>query len=397
MGILDLPTFLALVAVAVGATIGSFLNVVIYRVPRGLSVNEPRRSFCPSCNYAIPYYHNIPLLSWLLLRGKCKSCGQRISMRYWWVELLTALLFLAAWHAFGWDYGDGTGEGVFRYPALVPVAWVLLSLFVAATFIDLEHQIIPDGITIGGAVVGLVAAFAVPAMAYEWMDCTTRVGQGMGGRLVSLGYAALGAAAGYALLYMVVVLGRLAFGRKDLKLPENADWKVTQEGGDENPTLTAAGKPHPWEDLYFVGSERVQMRCREVTLNGETSRDVPVQVWFDKVVIDGRETPLEEIEALAGRAEGGMLYHREAMGFGDVKLMAMIGAFLGWKGVLFTLLAASVLGTAMALPARLLGRGDSAFARIPFGPYLALGATIWLFYGPQLVDWYFGLMRVVAP
>jgi len=392
MGILELPTFLVLVALAFGATIGSFLNVVIYRVPRDLSVNEPRRSFCPSCNYLIPFYHNIPLVSWLVLRGKCKNCGGGISVRYWCVELLTAVLFVAAWFAFGWDYQ----EEAFRYPALVPVVWLLLAMFIAATFIDLEHQIIPDGITIGGTVVGLLAAFAVPVLASEVMDCMPSGFEQVGGimpRLQALGWSATGAATGFGLLYAVVIFGKLAFGRKNLKLPENANWKVSQEKGDENPTLTAGGKKHPWADLYFVASERVQMQCREVVLNGEKSEDVTVQIWVDRVVIDGRETPLDAIDHLKGQTAGVMRYHREAMGFGDVKFMAMIGAFLGWQGVLFTVLAGSVAGTAVALPARILGKGESAFARIPFGPFLALGATIWLFYGPRLVDWYLGLLR----
>src|SRR6476619_2492828 len=95
--------FFGVVAFAVNAIVGSFLNVCIYRLPLDLSVNKPRRSFCPSCKEQLTWYQNIPLLSWLFLRGKCANCGTRISFRYFAVELLTALLFLSVWKSFPWD------------------------------------------------------------------------------------------------------------------------------------------------------------------------------------------------------------------------------------------------------------------------------------------------------
>ena len=393
MGILDLPTFLTLVAFAVGATIGSFLNVVIYRVPRDLSVNEPRRSFCPSCKYMIPFYHNIPLVSWLALGGKCKNCGGKISVRYWLVELLTAGLFVAAWYRFGWDYSAKPAPGVFSYPELVPVACLLLAGFIAATFIDIEHQIIPDSITKVGTLIGLALALALPAMAPVLMDCAITATGGLKAHLQSFGWSALGATVGFALLYAVVVLGKMAFGKKDLKLPEDAEWSVTQAKEDEEPVFAAGDSKMSWDELFFVGSECVQMHCQRVEVNGEAFEDVSVRLWCDRISIDGKETALEKVKEISGKIAGGIRYLREAMGFGDVKFMALVGAFLGWKAVLFTVLVGSVAGTAVALPAKLLGKGESAFSRIPFGPYLALGATVWLFFGPQLSDWYFGLIR----
>src|SRR5947208_15631423 len=120
-------------AFALGAAVGSFLNVCIYRLPRDLSVNEPRRSFCPACKQQIPWQQNLPLLSWLFLRGRCASCGSRIAFRYLAVELISALLFLAVWLAFPWE--------------IALTYWILVSLLIVATFIDFEHFIIPDEVT----------------------------------------------------------------------------------------------------------------------------------------------------------------------------------------------------------------------------------------------------------
>src|SRR6187455_467110 len=129
-------------AFVLGAVVGSFLNVCIYRMPLGLSVNEPKRSFCPSCKKQIPWHQNLPLLSWLSLRGRCANCGARIAFRYFAVELLTALMFLAVWLWFPWQ--------------IAIAYWVLVSLLIAATFIDFEHFIIPDEITVGGVAVGVL-------------------------------------------------------------------------------------------------------------------------------------------------------------------------------------------------------------------------------------------------
>src|SRR3954470_8184626 len=174
--------FFSVVAFAVGAVVGSFLNVCIYRLPLDLSVNEPRRSFCPSCKQQLTWYQNVPLLSWLFLRGKCAHCGTRIAFRYFAVELLTALLFLWVWKLFPW-------------PMAISY-WIFVSLLVAATFIDFEHFIIPDEITIGGTITGIVASVALP----ELMNTTSR------GR--ALLTSALSAALGYVLLWLVLEGGK---------------------------------------------------------------------------------------------------------------------------------------------------------------------------------------------
>ena len=364
-----LAPFMIFVALAMGATVGSFLNVCIYRVPRELSVNNPRRSFCPSCNYAIPFYHNIPLVSWLLLRGRCANCKGGISVRYWLVELLTAAVFLIVWQ---WCGGlDGWQMAL--------VYWVFMALLITATFIDFEHFIIPDGITIGGTVAGLVGALAVPSI----METDNH--------LLGLGLSALGAATGFGLLWAVVVLGKLAFGKKSQSFSSPAPWKITQEGDDENPTLTVADKKYPWEEVYFCLTETVRLDCTEVTLNGERTESVPVVVHAEHLFIGEKKVELGELETISGLTRR-MVYSREAMGFGDVKFIAMIGAFLGWQAVLFTIFIASVAGTLVALPLRLIGKQEWS-ARIPFGPDLALGGVVWLFFGRDLIDWYLAFLR----
>ncbi|MCB1209998.1 MAG: prepilin peptidase, partial [Verrucomicrobiales bacterium] len=192
-----------------GAGIGSFLNVVIYRVPLGLSVNEPRRSFCPSCKKQIPWHQNIPLVSWLLLRGKCANCKSSIAARYIFVELLVGVLFYAIFRYFGGDWAD-----ISIWGPRVLCLWVFVSLLVAGTFIDIEHYLLPDQITITGTIAGLLAATWVP-------DLVRATGHGWGGLM-----ALAGAALGFFLLWGIVELGKIAFGRKKFAFPQPVKWEV---------------------------------------------------------------------------------------------------------------------------------------------------------------------------
>jgi leader peptidase (prepilin peptidase)/N-methyltransferase len=149
-------------AFLIGACIGSFLNVVIYRVPIGLSVNEPKRSFCPKCKADIPMRLNIPLVSWLWLRGKCANCRDPIAFRYFGVELLTALLFSAIW----WFLQTSAPLAGFLRPelgALLPL-WIMAALFVVIIYIDIDHMIIPPSFCVAIAVAGLVAAAVWPRL-----------------------------------------------------------------------------------------------------------------------------------------------------------------------------------------------------------------------------------------
>src|SRR5881394_4613622 len=173
-------------AFVLGACVGSFVNVCIYRLPLNLSVNQPRRSFCPSCKTQIPWHQNLPLVSWPALRGRCANCGAPIAFRYFAVELLTAFFFLIIWKAFPWQ--------------IAIAYWVFIALVIAATFIDFEHFIIPDELTIGGALAGLISSIAVPQL----MNTDRR----LIALLISVGSAAMG----YALLWLVLEGGKIIFG-----------------------------------------------------------------------------------------------------------------------------------------------------------------------------------------
>lgn len=142
------PWFFPAVAFVFGACIGSFLNVVIHRVPKGESIVRPG-SHC-ACGAPIAWYDNIPILSWFVLRGRARCCGRSYSFRYAFVELLTALIFLACWLLFP--------------PAKAVVGMVFLSILVCATFIDLDHMVIPDVFTIGAGVLGLLLSLLVPSL-----------------------------------------------------------------------------------------------------------------------------------------------------------------------------------------------------------------------------------------
>ena len=240
-----------------GLAVGSFLNVVIHRLPRGGSVVSPR-SRCPNCQYELRWYDNIPILSWAVLRGKCRRCRTPISVRYPIVELLTMGVFLVHLWMFGWT-------------ALMGVRLLFACALIALFAIDLEHHLLPDKITLPGIVVGLLASLIVPP------------------------------------------------GIRDAIIG----------------TLLGGGV------LWAIG---------------------------------------EAYYRYAGQ---------EGMGGGDVKMLAMVGAFLGWKLVLVTLVLSSVTGSLIGLLVIALRRGGMKHA-LPYGTFLALGALAASLVGDQLVAWYVG-------
>lgn len=358
-------------AFALGCCVGSYLNVVIYRLPLGLSTHDPKRSFCPLCRAGIPFYHNIPLLSWVLLRGRCASCRQAIPLRYPLVELLTGLLFAAALLRCGPDW-----------PVLA--GFTFLSLCVAGSYIDIDHQILPHEITWGGAAAGLVASALIPAYHVE------------GPWYLNLLWGLGGAALGYVLIWLVIQGGKLAFGKLKLAFDPPAAWSICQPEGSEQPVLEVAGQKELWSDLFSRASDRLLIHAPASVLGESAHGPAVLCISQDQVVLSPAggvplTLALEQIPCMSGTCTA-MEQPREAMGLGDANWMACVGAFLGWKAALFALFGGSILGASVSLLMIACGRREWA-GRIPFGPYLAAAAALWFFRGPELLDWYLDLAR----
>lgn len=273
---------MAVVAVMFGLVVGSFLNVCIHRLPQGQSVVTPR-SRCPACGTAIRPLDNIPVLSYLLLRGRCRACGAPISLLYPAVEALTAVLFVAALLAFG-------------PTARAALAAVFLCGLVVVTFVDLEHQIIPHAVTLPGIPLGLLAAFFGAGPPFS--------------------DALIGCLAGAGFIYMI---------------------------------------GHYAEHILYFLHTRGIYKVAEPEAEGE------------------------EVDLAA-------------MGLGDVNLAGMMGAFLGWRGLIAAFLVATLTGSVMSLALMGFGRLKRG-QHVPFGPYLALGGGLALFAGEAAARWYLGLLR----
>lgn len=357
------------VAGVLGAIVGSFLNVCIHRLPLGMSVRRPARSFCPGCARTLPWFLNIPVVSWLFLRGKCAFCREPIAVRYLVVECLTAALFAAA----TWKLGT------LRLGVLA-ATFVLLAILIAATFIDIEHLIIPDALTWGGVAAGLVCSLLWPELQVENQP------------LRGIAFSLTGALLGYGLLWSVATVGRLVMGRQRFEFgaPVEALWRRS----DDTAELTIDGDVLDWASLFFRGSEQVRMRVEGGTLD-TLSVGAGEWIWeFETLRCEGRALDLNTLGTIRARITS-IVLPREVMGYGDVKFLAAIGAFLGWKAVLFSLLTGSLLGAIIGAVAVLSGRREFT-ARIPFGPYLAAGAVLWIFAGSALMSAYWDLVTGIG-
>jgi leader peptidase (prepilin peptidase)/N-methyltransferase len=344
--------FWSLVFFIFGCMVGSFLNVCIHRMPLGQSVVSPP-SHCPHCKYSIPWFLNIPLVTWVVLGGKCKNCGAPISVRYFLVEMLTGAFFLNCWRFFG-----------HQSAWLALVYCVLLAGFIAATFIDFEHFIIPDEITFGGMVVGFVCSVFLPSLHEQ-----TAI---MGGVRESL----LGIGVGAGIIYFILRMGKLLFGRQRIAFP--ADTKIIFS----ETCMHLPDKDIPYEELFYRKSDVIVVHARTVELPDRCYKDVLVQLSPEKLRIGDEEFNPETVPHLeAVSAE--VVLPREAMGLGDVKFMGAIGAFLGWQATIFSLMVSSIIGSLVGI-ALILARKREWSSRLPYGPYIAVAAVIWIFGGKHL-------------
>lgn len=354
-----IPAFL------LGAAIGSFLNVVIYRLPLGMSVNEPKRSFCPLCKKPIPMWLNLPLLSWLWLRGTCKECKAPIPFRYFGVELLTAVLFTVVWWVFA-----------VQLVWIVPFLWVLIALLVAMTFIDAEHLIIPTVLTWAGSGIGLVACMVWPKL--PMLAGVT------GNWMAGLKQGAIGWGVGFLGLAVVVELGKLAFGRRAMKFEKPVAWHLKEPVNDEDPMyFVIDGEEVAWWDIFSRKSDKLLVETTDIRVSGESVGGGKLIIRELEVHLpDGTVHHLSKIRSLDGMATSTVI-PREAMGMGDVHLLGMIGAFFGWAGVFFSLFGACMFAIIAAMIGRI-GFGK----QLPFGPFLAMGAVAWMLGAWKLWAWY---------
>lgn len=266
------------IAFAFGACWGSFMNVCIWRIPREESVIKPR-SHCPKCNKMITWQDNIPLLSWLILRGKCRHCALPISPRYITVELITALLFLSVWKMYGPLSTIGTDVGLTSSLAFVGCYFLLVFGLLMGSYIDIDHMYLPDRVTKGSMILGVLFSFIFPAIQSPAMGVVPT-------HLAAAVNSGIGLLLGGGILWGIALLGKFMF-------------------------------------------------------------------------------------------------KKDAMGFGDVKLMAGLGACLGGQAIPFIIFVSSLFGAVFGLSMIAMGKKELQ-SKIPFGPYIAGAALFWMLGGFKL-------------
>jgi leader peptidase (prepilin peptidase)/N-methyltransferase len=346
-------------SILIGLALGSFFGCCVYRIPREISLLKPAFSYCPTCQKSIAWYYNIPVFGWLWLRGRCHECGERISARYFLIEAITAVFFTIAFCRFG-------------FPLAIPI-WVFGSLLILTTFIDIEFFLIPDLLSKPAIVVGIGFSLLFPEL------------HATSSRLMAAGSSIAGALIGGGALFLMGELGKLAFGRYKVILSAPARFSFEMVSPDDA-CILIDDKPFRWEDHFFRKKDRIRIHAEEVTINGEAFLGIDLTFYYDRLETVHGVVALTDLRSAVGRTAHAE-FPREAMGLGDVKLIAAIGAFTGWPGVLFTIPAASVVGAIYGLGTMLIGRREWS-SKIPFGPYLAIGAIFWIFFGKEFLAWY---------
>jgi len=363
---------LALFAFVIGAVIGSFLNVVIYRLPAGLSVVWPR-SRCPHCGHTLTPLELVPILSWVAQRGRCRNCQAPIAIRYPLVEALTGVLFAAA--------------ALLRpeFPGLLLI-WGFIALLIALAFIDLDTYELPWGLNYGGLALGLLGA--------RLLGYPQPFSQALDGALIGAGFLAMINAFGVLLMLR---------GRNNAWTPPWGYPQINLAAAVGSWLGPAAGLVAGFLNVAFNLRSPKPFRIPDALALG-----LAVLGPLVALLIPGWGlTPLSSLRAwllsAGGLALAGGIYwwiqewrHPSAqtddgdevvaMGFGDVILMGFLGAWLGVANLGVALLLAVVAGAVIGLVVRRM-TGEN---KIPFGPYLALGGLVAFFFGQDLIAWYLG-------
>ncbi len=254
--------------------------------------------------------------------------------------------------------------------------WIFVSFLIVGTFIDFEHFIIPDRVTIGGIIAGLATSLAVPAL----MDTDTRVAAGI--------RSLLAAVLGYLILLIVLEAGKVAFGKKRIRLDAPTPFTWKRRGDDAD--FMVGSEQSLWSDHFAREKDRLLLQCNEAKIGNHAYGNTTLDFHHDRVAVEGNEFVLDNLTEISGVVRE-LQIPREAMGRGDLKFLAAIGAFLGWRAVLFSLFAGSLLGSIVGLITLVVGKRVWS-AKLPFGPYLAFGALSWMFFGDALLRLYLGLV-----
>ncbi|MEA2011870.1 MAG: prepilin peptidase [Verrucomicrobiota bacterium] len=377
-----------------GACIGSFINVCIWRIPRSESIVFPP-SHCPECDYLIPGYHNIPIISWIVLRGKCANCGQKISSRYIAVEILTGLLITTTWYNL---YINSLS------PYLIIPLLILISAFIICSAIDIEHLIVPDCVTDFTCACGVISSIIFPQL-HSISTTSNNFIEGQNKfilpmvnnlqeaifhhnyisniRIQSLLSSILGISFGYLIITGIIEIGKRTIGIKKnhSKHAEGTTFTITEK------QICVGEEKDYFEDIFMRKKDTIILFDGTIILNDISREFKKLQIKDEgkTIFIDGEQLK-SNIDSLSGSTKHWNI-PREVMGFGDAKFMGMLGAFLGPEVCFIVIMLASILGAIAGIGFISL-RLKKWYSEIPFVPYLAISAYLWINFSKQLSLFY---------